>query len=113
MYQSAIISPMCVLDCWRYCERALVPMMEEIFSSMGEYLLWSERASFHAAASTASWRSFCSVVSAAPRSFSTNVLFSCLTDKIQEAQKELKDPKGSQKGEIFLTEAADFTLSLS
>lgn len=31
------------------------------------------------------------------------MLFSCLADKIQEAQKELKDPKGSQKGEIILS----------
>lgn len=26
---------------------------------------------------------------------------SCVTDKIEEAQKELKDPKGSQKGKRF------------
>lgn len=44
------------------------------------------------------------------RSFATNLLSSCLTDKIEEAQKELKDPKSSQKGE---TSAANYPLSLS
>lgn len=30
-----------------------------------------------------------------------NGFCSCLTDKIEEAQKELKDPKGSQKGKAY------------
>lgn len=30
-----------------------------------------------------------------------NGFCSCLTDKIEEAQKELKDPKGSQKGKKY------------
>lgn len=42
----------------------------------------------------------------------TNAISSCLPDKIEEAQKELKEPKGSQKGEpcfSTMTEAANET----
>lgn len=43
-----------------------------------------------------------------------NALCSCLADKIEEAQKELKDPKGSQKGKrcfrVALHEINDFCL---
>lgn len=35
-----------------------------------------------------------------------NAFCCCLTDKIEEAQKELKDPKGSQKGQKVLQDFA-------
>lgn len=39
-----------------------------------------------------------------------NGFCSCLTDKIEEAQKELKDPKAAQKGKSYLTRKYVFYL---
>lgn len=37
-----------------------------------------------------------------------NGFCSCVADKIEEAQKELKDPKGSQKGKRSLIKTCNF-----
>lgn len=42
-----------------------------------------------------------------------NGFCSCLTDKIEEAQKELKDPKAAQKGKRYLTRKYLFYLSFA